>query len=162
MKKWLLMSLSLFLTVIGYSQSISPDVIGTAGNRATGTNLTIDWTMGEVATATLTGSNSMVTQGFHQPYLTIVGVEIPEETLMDVRIYPNPTSNQVFVRMNLTEVGQCQLNLIALDGKILKTVQVNTPNQEVLIEMSEYPAGSYLLSLSTQHTQQIHKIQKNK
>lgn len=48
------------------AQSISPSVIGSAGGSGTVGAVSVDWTVGEVATATLANGPNILTQGFHQ------------------------------------------------------------------------------------------------
>lgn len=64
------------------AQSISRDVIGSAGATATSPGMSMDWTIGEVTIETTSGSNHMLTQGFHQPDMLVIpvvkGFFIPE------------------------------------------------------------------------------------
>jgi len=65
MKKFLF---AFFLTgIIGYSQSIERQVIGTSGTTLTdGTTLSLDFTVGELVVTTITDDTTTLTQGFHQ------------------------------------------------------------------------------------------------
>jgi len=49
------------------AQSLSPTVMATSGDYYSGANVTLSWTLGELATETLYGGNNILTQGFQQP-----------------------------------------------------------------------------------------------
>jgi hypothetical protein len=66
MKK-LLISIFTIVSVNLFAQSISPTVISTAGGYSTGTTASLSWTLGEVATETLSNGSYTLTQGFQQP-----------------------------------------------------------------------------------------------
>jgi hypothetical protein len=48
------------------AQTISPSVIGASGGSGTVGTVSLDWTVGEVATTKLAGGSNYLTQGFHQ------------------------------------------------------------------------------------------------
>jgi hypothetical protein len=50
------------------AQSLSPQVIASAGGYQSNANNSLSYTIGEVNTKTLTSPNNMLTQGFQQPY----------------------------------------------------------------------------------------------
>ncbi|MCB0792095.1 MAG: hemagglutinin protein [Flavobacteriales bacterium] len=63
----LLPSLALLISAgILNAQSLSPTVIAAAGGSGTTGGVTLDWTVGEVAVATLDNGTNILTQGFHQ------------------------------------------------------------------------------------------------
>jgi len=64
------------------AQSIDRDVISSAGDHFQGPNSSLSWTLGEIATETLTDGNIILTQGFQQPYgIVIHGIDL------DVLVY---------------------------------------------------------------------------
>lgn len=66
MKK-LLISLFATLSTGLFAQTLNPTVITTAGGYTTGATVSLSWTLGELATETLSNSNLVLTQGFQQP-----------------------------------------------------------------------------------------------
>lgn len=76
--KHIFTTLLLMITVVGHSQSIERQVIGSAGTTITdGATASLDFTVGEVAVSTITDGTNTLTQGFHQG-----------EVLLSVRINP--------------------------------------------------------------------------
>jgi len=59
-----------------FAQSISPQVIASTGTFAAAGGYSLSYTLGEPATATLTTSSSIITQGFQQPNDVIRGYKV--------------------------------------------------------------------------------------
>lgn len=75
----LIISIILFIifTSLCHAQSIDREVISSSGDYFEGTNGSISWTLGEIATETLTDGNIILTQGFQQPYgIVIHGIDL--------------------------------------------------------------------------------------
>ncbi len=94
--------LSLFsvLLAIGIieGQSIERQAIASAGNTLTNGNISLDFTIGEVAVTTLTTSDLILTQGFHQGELMTTSVDgLPVS--VTYKIYPNPTKDKLWLEM---------------------------------------------------------------
>lgn len=49
------------------AQSVSPEVISSSGDYFEGSNGSLSWTLGEIATETFSNGNNILTQGFQQP-----------------------------------------------------------------------------------------------
>ncbi len=54
-----------------FSQTLSPKVTPSAGGYFTGGGNSLSWTMGETFNTTLQSGNTMLTQGFQQPYILL-------------------------------------------------------------------------------------------
>ena len=58
----------LFFTVCSFSQiALEPSVIASGGTYSETETMSISWTLGELATTTLTEGDMILTQGFQQP-----------------------------------------------------------------------------------------------
>ena len=77
MKSVVLSFMFLILWNFSFSQSLSPTLISSAGAYAAAGDITLSYSLGEIAVTTLTTDNLVLTQGFHQPQLT--GTGIPDE-----------------------------------------------------------------------------------
>lgn len=66
--------LFLLLAAVVSAQSLSPSVIASAGGSYASNQFSLDYTLGETFITTLTASNNILTQGFHQPR-SVVEVE---------------------------------------------------------------------------------------
>ncbi|MBP7497474.1 MAG: T9SS type A sorting domain-containing protein [Bacteroidales bacterium] len=72
MKKLFFIFLSILFSNLGFSQSLSPEVISSAGDFFSGANITLSWTLGEPVIETFSSQDGQIvlTQGFQQPEAT--------------------------------------------------------------------------------------------
>jgi hypothetical protein len=75
-------------------------------------------------------------------------VAVDENSLANVRIYPNPTSNQLFVHLGDFK-SDVKLEIVDLFGRMVKTEQLS--NQFNTISLVDLANGQYLLRLSSPH-----------
>ncbi|MEI6765483.1 MAG: T9SS type A sorting domain-containing protein [Bacteroidota bacterium] len=83
-------------------QSVERQVVATGGGSYTnGTTLAIDYTIGEIVISTISGSGSILTQGFQQPMPGSL-VSVPENTepAEDVLVFPNPANEQLHISIS--------------------------------------------------------------
>ena len=142
MKQTLLL-LAVFFSSTTIAQSISPDVIATAGTTFTDGTSQLDWTLGETTTATFNSGSDMLTQGFHQPELLVTNVDNIDNT--SVSVFPNPTLT--FLNVQLTAFENTIIELYSIEGKLLETQVASSTNMQ--IDMTNYSAGTYLLRVNT-------------
>jgi hypothetical protein len=57
-------------------QTLSPRVIATAGNSFQNANIRLDWTLGELCTHTYMTGNTIITEGFHQPVVLNLRIDL--------------------------------------------------------------------------------------
>lgn len=120
-------------------------VIGSAGNDHSNASGGIAYTIGEVVIPTAAGSQAVLTQGFHQPWVSIStaldDAPAPEGHAL---VYPNPTRHELFVEMDdafgaraytlLNAAGQ-----LVLDGRLL--------GPRTALDLSPLADGTYHLRL---------------
>ena len=107
------------LSSLSFSQSISNEVIGSAGEEFSDGSVDLSWTLGEIMTETYSASGTLLTQGFHQPYInqSTTGIRTINEQLT-ASVFPNPTnSNATLIINNSTE--SFYLELYDISGKIV-------------------------------------------
>ncbi|MCB9230031.1 MAG: T9SS type A sorting domain-containing protein [Bacteroidia bacterium] len=147
MKKLPLILLTLLLTGVSacFAQSVSPQVIGSAGDYYTGPTTSVGWTVGESAVATISNSTNTVTQGFHQPTYSVVAVDPDLESNYEIKVYPNPASNTIFFELNREDQAPLQVDLVDVQGQILGR-QSTTQKEDLLqFDLSQMAAGHYFL-----------------
>ena len=111
------------IPMVGMAQSISPEVIASAGEHFENGTTQLSWTLGEVVIDTYDNGTNTLTQGFHQTQLTVTSVE---ETLSEVRLnmYPNPTSELLNIDLgnNQTDIN---LQLFDMSGKLVYQAKID-------------------------------------
>jgi hypothetical protein len=133
------------------AQSLSPQVIASAGNSFSTATCRIEFTIGEVVTASLTAGGNTLTQGFHQPEIHFSALENYTGDYV-FTLYPNPTEQ--FVTVESTKRDDMRVHLFDALGK---SIQVSSVFQEkITIDLQTLAAGSYILMVTTQAGQPLH------
>lgn len=148
------MAVVLLLTgvISGFTQSITPQVVSSGGGDTTNSNIGLSWTIGEAITETVTGSNSQITQGFHQNHFEIISVEDHRELGFDIVVYPNPSTD--FIQISLRNIGVNQepvdtdFKLILSDNKgTVLSEEIIKDKLEHTLSMQNYAVGQYYIKI---------------
>jgi hypothetical protein len=144
MKKLFLLFL---ITVTGYSQSISKQVIGTAGKTQSNSNLKVSWTTGEPVVGLMTAGGNQLGNGYY-PALDLQALSVEDNTMyVQLRVYPNPTSQSLYV--SHPDINSFGITIVDLNGKQLYS---GTINKDEPLDVSKYTQGMYLVSVENKET----------
>jgi hypothetical protein len=160
--------LSLFCFHFASAQSLTPQVIASAGNFATNSGYSLSYTMGEPVVPTFTASGSILTQGFQQDYLsTPTAVQQVSYPDISVSIYPNPAANYVNVLVTSDKsTSNLSIRLFDLLGRSVNVPVANHSDgtQKLFtLNLSNLAATVYFITVydmsnNTTHTFKINKI----
>ncbi len=131
------------------------EVIGSAGSSETSASGTLSYTIGEVVVATGSSTENVLTQGFHQGFLTPTAIdEVPER--FEVTIYPNPTADRLVIESaHLSDFER--VKLYDLQGKLIWQQASSLADQErMVINFIPYAAGNYILRMSEKTTGEVY------
>ncbi len=136
--------------------TLAPTVIASGGGYAEGDNISISWTLGELAVATLSGGNLVLTQGFQQPFDIDVGME-KDEVSWGISVYPNPVGEELRVRFDIETPGDFLMEIQDVTGRIVSQELYNQVNPGDIIQMntSGYTTGIYFLKVLTKDLKQV-------
>jgi len=152
------------LTVAMHAQVlISPSVISSGGDFYESIDMSISWTLGEIAVTTLQGSNMILTQGFQQAFDIGVGIE-QNKMNWSISVYPNPIGDELRIRFDLQSSGDYLIEIHDVTGRVIaqqvhKQIQ---PGETVILNTSRFIHGIYFLKvISTENEQlQVTSIRK--
>lgn len=154
MKKALLLFLSLLFGAWSYSQSLSPEVIATAGDHFTSSSAQLSWTLGEPVSETFYGEGTTIlTQGFHQTNLMITALA-DFSADFKVSVYPNPTAEWLNVEAPDAPAA-FGLELFDVTGKPLQFLPAEAQSERRTVDLSGLTPGMYLLRLRTEDRKTI-------
>jgi hypothetical protein len=124
--------------------------------------MSIDWTLGELSISTINGPSTMITQGFHQPKYVITAVDELTETIGKITVYPNPTSDIIYMKMTYDKIMAVQVRLTDINGKLLWNEKYSGQNISESMSFESLSNGNYLLHffIDGNKTKQTFKIQK--
>lgn len=132
---------------IGQS-SLDPTVISTAGGYDKTDEITLEWTIGEIAVATYSADGHMLTEGFHQPLLKVEDIELPGLKHADdlaVAIMPNPVRSILNIEITDPQKRILEFELIDAQGRLVTSIAMDTYVQNLQLNLSDYSAGFYVL-----------------
>ena len=162
MKKIILTLLPLAGAALVNGQSISPQVIASAGTHYSAGSAQLSWTIGEPVITTVSNGSNIITQGFHQTQLNSVTVE--EQTIagLNVTVFPNPTADVLNINL-VNNLKDLQLDLFDMNGKLLQARKIGSAESNLQISMSEYARANYLLRVysidgSVNYTYKVQKM----
>ena len=141
-----ILSIALLLTLnICQGQSLSRSVISSGGSN----NDLLSYTLGESVTATASGSDLTLAQGFQQPdelWATSVDPLLGKATF---RLYPNPTREKLILEIESEESRKIGVEFIDVRGrKVSKVLPIEIGSStEHTFDVSSYAVGTYLLLL---------------
>ena len=141
MKKTILFFV-LSVPFFGGAQTISKQVIGTAGKTQTNSNLKISWTTGEPVVGLMTAGGNQLGNGYY-PAMDIQALSIDDITLnVEIKVYPNPTSQSLYV--SHPELNSFGIQIVDLNGK---QVYSGTISKDQPLDVSNYSQGMYLITI---------------
>ena len=144
------------VTGINAQEMLAPSVISSGGGYGENGNLSISWTLGEIAVSTLSSTNMILTQGFQQPYDIDVGIR-SNDINWNISVYPNPVDDELRILFNTEKSGDFLLEIQDVTGRLMTQVlhkQVN-PGDIVILNTSTYTTGVYFLKVLTPDRQQV-------
>lgn len=161
MKKiYVTISLLLYAGII-MAQSITPFVIASTGNFSTAANFTLSSTLGEVMVKTETGTNNILTQGFHQPGGVGTSIQQIDEGGTSIVVYPNPATDHLTVKISSDQYDRFNIELIDLPGQEIfvryEEDQYST-NNIYTINTSALAQGIYMLHITSYNNEFVRTI----
>ena len=150
----------LFLIGMSFSYASAQKTVSPTGGEAIGTAGSVSYTVGQLDYVTDTGPNGSVAQGVQQPWEISTVVSITSESMtLQVKAYPNPVVEQLFLELEALGTGDYAYRLTDLHGKVLRSGSMDA--LRTMIPVSEYAAGAYLLTVThNQTTVKVFKIIK--
>ena len=132
---------------------VAQSLVNATGTNLSNSTLTVEYSVGEIATATLTGTTQAVTQGLLQPTYTVT-TETNDlfDAKFSLRCYPNPVVNELTIETDFR--GFRKASLYTIDGKLVSQQAFNYQN----IHVGELLTGSYILTLTDENNQYLKAI----
>jgi len=87
------------------------------------------------------------------------GLSSLSEISKNITTYPNPVTDQLHITNALNSLGEIQLSIIDINGRLVKSVANATINST--IDVSDLARGNYMLKIDTEKGAIIKKIIKN-
>ena len=130
-----------------FSQTISKQVIGTAGKTQSNSNLKVSWTTGEPVVGLMTAGGNQLGNGYY-PAMDIQALSIDDLALnVEIMLYPNPTSQSLYV--SHPEYSSFSIHIADINGK---QIYIGTIEKEMPLDVSSYTQGMYLITVENKES----------
>ena len=138
---FLLMSLS------GFSQTVSKQVISPLGGTAFSDTHKLSYTTGEVVVGAMTSEDGSIQLGNgYYPSLDLSTLNTESAELqLQVKVFPNPTTETIFISHPIS--NSFKVFISDLTGKVLLKKEVG---KQEPINIQGYPTGAYLINVTTE------------
>ncbi len=133
---------------IGINTSIfAQNAVPASGGNAGGGGGKVSYTVGQLAYTSQNDSGGSVNQGVQQAYeiSAVSAIENAPGIELTSLIYPNPTSDQLVLRISKDLSGSLNYRLFDINGKLLDQQAIT--NQETIIPMQTYARAVYFLDV---------------
>ena len=144
-----LLGVAMLLGSMSYAQSIAPQSVNSGGTKMTQANGSLSFTVGELVVRTQTDSQGNTLGGGFTSGATLTTVSIKETdaTLLDVKVYPNPTTELVNIQINHSTIDQVMITITDLQGKEVYSGKFAGVSNVIGINTASYATGTYMLTL---------------
>lgn len=168
-KRYALLLFCLVATWAVNAQSFAPEVWASAGGYHADSKGSVAWTLGEtvIETATNAASNLTVTQGFHQPSVSISTgtTQQPKDISPVFTVFPNPTSGIVRIKLSKPMEKPVQVSLFNTLGQLIQSNlwQPNGGAAEMELSLENLANGVYFLQITMGgESLGVYKVQKDR
>lgn len=160
-------SITLVVLLLASVSTKAQETFATTGGDATGTSSSISYTVGQMSIMTgyervtaVENASANVREGVQQTYsVEELKIDGAEPFSFDVKVYPNPTTDNITIRLEQSVTGM-RYELYGANGQLLQKESIDSNEQT--IDMGEYAAGAYLLRIMGDTASQSYRIIKGK
>jgi len=148
-----MVALLLFYGANTYAQQPSIEryvIASTGGTWTNGSNMQVDFTIGEVAVTTLNSSNNILTQGFQQPMEDGVFINEVDEGII-ITFFPNPVKDFLMLQILNAEEQNFDIELYDLLGQLVVKYPGVTGNSGTSVftyDMKSLAPGTYFIHVA--------------
>jgi len=145
MKKFILFScLMLTACTLSKAQSIEREIIAPAGGFFETGSLQMAWVIGDIVVGAYDIGHLIVPFG--------TGTDMPDFTAVSLQIsvYPNPTVDKVFLKLDMDNIGNCKYYLYDLQGREIQNRNITAKLTE--LSFAPFESGVYILRIIKEKT----------
>lgn len=143
----------LLLICLWQSKIFAQETTTASGGNASGAGGSVSYSVGQILYSTQTGTSGSLSQGVQQAFeiSVISGIDTPDNVLLSCETYPNPTTNNLKLKIENKEDKSFKAQLFDINGKLLSVQEITI--DETIIPMEQFPAQTYILKISNNNQQ---------
>jgi hypothetical protein len=146
---------AMLMGIMSFAQSIAPQSVNSGGTKMTQANGSLSFTVGELVVLSQTDSDGNTLGGGFTAGATLTTASIQETdaAVLDVKVYPNPTSELVKIQINHSTLDQVVVTITDLQGKEVYNGKYAGISNVIGINTAAYSTGTYILTLKNPNNQ---------
>ena len=138
-----------------FAQTIDRQVVGSSGTQLSSGSTTVEFTIGEAVTETVSSVGHSASQGFHQGTINVTSIE-EDISFGEVSVFPNPAVEAVQVKY---QGSTGQWHLYTIDGKLVSSGRLQKGLNS--IDLNRLAQATYILNLFNQKDiRSTYRVQK--
>jgi hypothetical protein len=142
---------ALMVSAFAEAQSIAPQSINTSSASMSQSNGSLSFTVGELVILNNTDSEgNSLGSGFTNGAAvstTLLSVTEPKAEILQVKLYPNPAGDMVFVDVMQSKLEHLFISINDYQGKVVYAEKYAGIANKIGINTASFAAGTYLLSI---------------
>jgi len=144
---------SILIAVYITVQALPPQVIATSGATINQSNAKLSFTVGEIVVKTISSGSNSIGQGFINSGISsvVTAITAPRSTILQLKVYPNPTSDLIYVDISDSKVPNIRLSVYAITGKQISNDTYVAGNNHIGINTQSWEKGEYIITISDTH-----------
>jgi hypothetical protein len=146
---------TMLIGAVTFAQSIAPQSLSSSGTKMSQANGSLSFSVGELVVLSQTDSQGNSLGGGFTTGATITTVNIQETdaTVLEVKVFPNPTSDLVNICIKHSTLEQLIVTITDLQGKEVYNGLYAGISNTIGINTAAYARGTYVLSLKNNNNQ---------
>jgi hypothetical protein len=135
--------------------------IPATGGNASGSGGSVSYTVGQILSSSISGSNGSVVQGVQQPYeiSVVTAVRNTEDIRLKCLVYPNPTEGSIKLVLESDDLENLRFRLYDINGILLQDEKVK--GSETKISLENFLSSVYFLKVLRNNSEvKVFKIVK--
>lgn len=147
-KTYKIIVIAVFL--LGNLLSMGQQNIAATGSYFENNEFSVSWGVGELAIETFSSGNYIVTQGFQQSKLEVTNIDNTNSEFDYIEVYPNPTSDFVYLNFKDKAPLACEYQMIDTEGKVMNKQKIT--EQSVQVSFVNKKTGVYFMRIFSDKT----------
>ncbi|MES2592778.1 MAG: T9SS type A sorting domain-containing protein [Bacteroidota bacterium] len=147
---------------VGLTAVYAQKTVLTSGGNNTGAAGSVSYSVGQAVYTNAIGTSGTLAQGVQQPYeiSVVLGLADVKVINLSCSAYPNPTIDQVKLKVDNYKIEDLNYQLYDINAKLLESRKISTP--ETIISMENLiPATYFIKVIQSNKEVKIFKIIKN-
>ena len=140
--------------------SFSQEAVVSSGNSVVNSNGAVSYSVGQVAYSSQSSTAHSVNEGVQQPFeFYTLSLDAFQKNI-SLKIYPNPTSDKVFLVLDDVFYSTMNVTLMDMQGKAILKEELNDIENSISLE--SLPKATYMLNIEVDNQLlNTYKIIKN-